>query len=73
MQNKKSFTKRIVDVGMTVLLLCLMIFILSATAQAAGKKKVLVAYFSVTNNTKAAAQDIAKASGGKLYRIKPAQ
>ena len=53
--------------------LCLMIFILSTTAQAAGKKKVLVAYFSVTNNTKAAAQDIAKASGGKLYRIKPAQ
>lgn len=26
MQNKKNFTKRIVDVGMTVLLLCLMAY-----------------------------------------------
>lgn len=35
--------------------------------------KVLVAYFSATNTTKAVAEKIAKASGGRLYRITPAK
>lgn len=36
----------------------------------AGKKKVLVVYFSATGNTKNAAKNIKKATGGKLYQIK---
>ncbi len=38
----------------------------------AGKKKVLVAYFSATGTTKAVAKKIKKATGGTLYQIKPA-
>ena len=34
-------------------------------------KKVLVAYFSATGNTKAAAEKIAKATRGNLYDITP--
>ena len=34
-------------------------------------KKVLVAYFSATGTTKRVAQNLAKATGGDLYEIKP--
>ena len=36
-------------------------------------KKILVAYFSCTGTTEKAADAIAKATGGKLYRITPAK
>lgn len=36
-------------------------------------KKILVAYFSATNNTKRVAEDIAKATGADIYRIEAAQ
>lgn len=36
-------------------------------------KKILVAYFSATNNTKQVAEEIAKATGADLYRIEAAQ
>ncbi|MBQ7450823.1 flavodoxin [bacterium] len=34
-------------------------------------KKVLVAYFSATGNTKRVAENLSKATGGDLYEIKP--
>ena len=34
-------------------------------------KKVLVAYFSATGTTKRVAENLAKATGGDLYEIKP--
>ena len=34
-------------------------------------KKVLVAYFSATGNTKKVAENLAKATGGDLHEIKP--
>lgn len=37
------------------------------------KKKVLVVYFSATGTTKSAAGKVKKATGGKLYQIKPAK
>ena len=40
------------------------------SAGKAGKKKVLVVYFSATGTTKNAAKNIKKATGGKLYQIK---
>ena len=36
-------------------------------------KKILVAYFSATNNTKRVAEEIAQATGADIYRIKAAQ
>ena len=36
-------------------------------------KNVLVAYFSATGTTKRVAQNLAKATGGDLYEIKPAK
>lgn len=36
-------------------------------------KKILVAYFSATNNTKKVAEELAKATGADLYRIEAAQ
>ena len=48
----------------------------AANVSAAGKKKtkkVLVVYFSATGTTKGAAKKLKKATGGKLYRIKPAK
>ena len=44
---------------------------LPGNAYAAKKKKVLVAYFSVTGTTKDAAKQVQKGTGGKLYRITP--
>ncbi len=41
-------------------------------AQPSGKK-VLVAYFSCTGTTEAAAEAVARATGGRLYRIRPKQ
>jgi flavodoxin len=38
---------------------------------AASKKSVLVAYFSATGTTKAAAAKVAKATGAELFEIKP--
>lgn len=48
----------------------------SLNVSAAGKqkketKKVLVVYFSATGTTKSAAKKVRKATGGKLYQIKP--
>ena len=40
---------------------------------AAAKEKILVAYFSATGTTEAAARKIAQATGGELYRIRPAK
>ena len=37
------------------------------------EQKVLVAYFSATGTTKAAAQQLAKVAGADLYEIKPEQ
>ena len=34
-------------------------------------KNILVAYFSATGTTKKTAENLAKASGGDLYEIKP--
>jgi flavodoxin len=34
-------------------------------------KKVLIAYFSATGNTKRVAENLAKVTGGDLYEIKP--
>lgn len=48
----------------------------AASVSAAGKakrKKVLVVYFSATGTTKSAAGKVKKATGGKLYQIKPAK
>lgn len=42
-------------------------------ASAAGKKKILVVYFSATGTTKSAARKVKKATGGKLYQIKAAE
>ncbi len=39
----------------------------------AKKKKVLVVWFSVTGNTKAAAKKVKKASRRKLFKIRPKQ
>lgn len=36
-------------------------------------KKILVAYFSATNNTKKVAEELAKATGADIYRIEAAQ
>ncbi len=36
-----------------------------------GNTKILVAYFSATNNTKGVAEKIAEATGGDLYEITP--
>lgn len=36
-------------------------------------KKILVAYFSATNNTKRVAEEIAQATGADIYRIEAAQ
>ena len=41
-------------------------------ADKAKKKKVLVAYFSATGTTRAAAKKVKKATGGTLYQIKAA-
>ena len=61
--------------GMKHLVRCLcllMVFSAILTIPAfAAKKKVLVAYFSATGTTKAAAKKVKKASGGTLYQIKP--
>ncbi len=48
----------------------------ASNVSAAGKQKkkttkVLVVYFSATGTTKAAAEKVKKATGGKLYQIKP--
>ena len=46
----------------------------AAEGKVAGSgKKVLVAYFSCTGTTEAAAKAVAEATGGKLYRIQPKQ
>ncbi len=36
-------------------------------------KKILIAYFSATNNTKTVAEELAQTTGGDLYRIEAAQ
>ena len=44
-----------------------------AKPAAAGKGKILVAYFSATGNTKALAENAAQALGADLYEIRPEQ
>lgn len=39
--------------------------------ETAGATKVLVAYFSATGTTEAAAEKVAEATGGELYEIEP--
>lgn len=41
------------------------------TSSSAGTKKILVAYFSHSGNTKAVAEQICKATGGDIFRIEP--
>ena len=43
----------------------------NATAQPEKPTKVLVAYFSATGNTKAAAEKLAAVTGGELHAIEP--
>lgn len=45
----------------------------ASAGTAKGGKKVLVAYFSCTGTTEAAAKAVAAATGGTLYRIRPAK
>ena len=46
----------------------------SLSAQTAERnKKILVAYFSCTGTTEKVAEAIANESGGKLYKITPAE
>ena len=42
-----------------------------ANADTSANKNVLVAYFSATGTTKKVAENLAKATGGDLYEIKP--
>ncbi len=42
-----------------------------AASEDGGAPKVLVAYFSATGTTRAAAEKVAKATGGEVYEIKP--
>ncbi|MBQ9439195.1 MAG: hypothetical protein IJU35_01150 [Paludibacteraceae bacterium] len=48
-----------------------LIFLLAVAISATAQQKVLVAYFSFTNNTKAYAEKIATMTGGDLYEIVP--
>lgn len=62
----------------TIFLFALAALALAACAQTKKKqdmkqKKVLVAYFSATGTTKAAAGRVAGATGGDLYEIRPEQ
>ncbi len=45
----------------------------NASTNSLAGKKILVTYFSATNNTKNVAEEIAKATGADLYRIEAAQ
>lgn len=58
-----------------LILVALLAIGLSASAQTNKNKgkKVLVAYFSATGTTRAAAQKLAEATGGTLHEIKPEQ
>lgn len=63
-----------------IITFCIGLIILGGTVQAQGTsspeaagKKVLVAYFSATGTTAAAAKELAAAKGGTLYAITPAQ
>lgn len=44
-----------------------------ANANIPASKSILVAYFSATGTTKKVAENLAKATGGDLYEIKPAK
>ena len=45
----------------------------TATKSSLNGKKILVAYFSATNNTKKVAEELAKSTGADIYRIEAAQ
>ena len=45
----------------------------STESSATDGKRILVAYFSATGTTEAVARQIAKATGGKLYKITPVE
>ena len=51
--------------------LVLLFVAVSLCAQTAKKGKALVAYFSATGNTEAAAKKIQEAAGADLYKIEP--
>lgn len=55
-----------------VTLLSALVLLTTGSVSAAGNNKILVAYFSCTNNTKTLAQNIASALDGDLYEIRPA-
>ena len=70
----KSIYKRIGYAGVLLIFAFIMGLILpNLNVNAAGKKKVLVVYFSATGNTKSVAKNIKKATGGTLYQIKAKQ
>ena len=55
-----------------LLTLAALMFVLSACGQNTQKEmKTLVAYFSATGTTEAAAKDLAEVTGATLYEIKP--
>lgn len=60
---------------LTILTLILMIMFpaMDIQAQTASGKKVLVAYFSHSGNTREMARQIAEAAGGDLYEIVPTE
>ena len=55
----------------TILTIALMAVSMTLCAQNAKKGKVLVAYFSASGNTEAAAKKIQEAAGADLYKIEP--
>ena len=77
--------KKVKYVAFTLIICCLVLAFVACNAGGgnenpdAGKlapiepSKILVAYFSCTNNTKGIAEKIASATGGELYRIEPVQ
>lgn len=70
MRKKSVFWMNLMLAVMLAVNLFLPIMRVDAAVKA-DKKKVLVVYFSATGTTKGAANKIKKASGGKLYQIKP--
>lgn len=57
--------------ALAVIAVCLTACAQTRKEQTMKRSKVLVAYFSVTGTTKAAAQQLADVTGGELYEIQP--
>ena len=70
----KSIYKRIGHAGVLLIFAFIIGLIFpNLNVNAAGKKKVLIVYFSATGNTKNVAKNINKATGETLYQIKAKQ